>query len=203
MNMKEVFKKVIFRNEVSDVYEVSNLGRVRSVDRYNHSTGRNQSGSYETAQFIKGRFLKPMKDRGGYLYVNLAYKGKYKSVKIHRLVATSFIDNPNNLPAVNHIDEDKTNNKVSNLEWVTIKENNKYGSRRTKFNPIDIYDQSGHLYMHFDSLREASSSLGIDRKTIKKMCNYGTEGFRVGSKPYFYRKYTFVSARDKNPSTPC
>lgn len=203
MNMKEVFKKVIFRNEVSDVYEVSNLGRVRSVDRYNHFTGRNQSGYYETTQFIKGRFLKPKKDRGGYLYVNLAYNGKYKSVKIHRLVALAFINNPNNLPVVNHIDENKTNNKVSNLEWVTIKDNNKYGSRRTKFYPVDIYYRNGKLYKHFDSLREANLDTSLSKNTIKRLCEDNSFNPKEGSKAYLFRNYTFVSARDKNLSTPC
>ena len=101
------------------LYEVSNTGRVRSVDRYDN---RNY--------FRKGKVLSPGKDTVGYLFVILHCNGKSKEINVHRLVAKAFIENPDNLPQVNH--KDKTNNNVDNLEWCTAKYNNKYGSRKDK-----------------------------------------------------------------------
>lgn len=99
------------------IYEVSNLGRVRSLNRYD-LLGR----------FRPGVVLKPQFDgKNNYLHVNL----NGKSVNVHRLVAKTFIDNPHNYKEVNHIDEDKTNNCASNLEWCDHLYNNTYGSKKT------------------------------------------------------------------------
>ena len=104
------------------LYEVSNTGQVRSFDRYvKYSNGR--------IHLHKGKVLSPIKDRDGYLQVNLCYSGRINSIKIHRLVAQAFIPNPDNLPQVNHKDEDKSNNRVDNLEWCSQLYNNIYGSR--------------------------------------------------------------------------
>ena len=92
------------------LYEVSNLGRVR----------RN------------GRILKPLKHRDGYLKIDLNKQGIRKGVYIHRLVGLAFIPNPDNLPCINHKDEDKTNNTVKNLEWCTREYNNNYGTRNER-----------------------------------------------------------------------
>lgn len=189
--MKELFKKVVFRNKIWDSYEVSNLGTVRSVDRINSFVGRNQSGSYETKQLIKGKNLVAMTDNGGYKYVNLSKNGKYISAKVHRIVAETFIENPDKKPAVNHINENKADNSVSNLEWVTVKENNKYGTRGEKFHSVDVFSPKGTLYKRFDSLREASEDLGISRKCIKKFANNEYQLFREGGKNTFYKDYIF------------
>ena len=100
------------------LYEVSNTGRVRSLDRYDN---RNC--------FRKSKVLSPVKDKYGYLLVNLYCNGKQHQMKIHRLVAEAFIPNQDDLPQVNHKDEDKTNNNVTNLEWCDATYNNNYGSR--------------------------------------------------------------------------
>ena len=81
------------------------------------------------------KFLKPLLSgpKGKeYYYVCLSKNGIKKNHKIHRLVAEAFIPNPNNLPIVNHKDENKKNNYVDNLEWTTYKENNDYGTRKEK-----------------------------------------------------------------------
>jgi len=80
---------------------------------------------------------KPVKDKDGYLTVNLKKDGKYECAKIHRLVASAFVPNPNDFPQVNHRDENKQNNSAENLEWCTAKYNNTYNNKHHKyFKPI-------------------------------------------------------------------
>lgn len=98
------------------LYQVSNLGRVRSLPR------KDPRGHQ-----LKGKYLKPGTGTNGYLFVVLSKNGIVSTNDIHRLVAQAFIDNPNNLPFVNHKDEVKTNNQVENLEWCTPKYNVNYG----------------------------------------------------------------------------
>ena len=99
-------------------YQVSNLGRIKSLN-YNHTKKE------------KILDIKPRKD--GYMYVGLFKNGKRKSFKVHRLVAEVFIENPNKYPVINHKDENKSNNCISNLEWCTHKYNVNYGTRAQKF----------------------------------------------------------------------
>ena len=80
----------------------------------------------------KGKILKLSTRPKGYLCAHFSKYGKSESIEIQRVVALAFIPNPNNLPCVNHKDEDKTNNKVDNLEWCTYKYNNTYGTRLEK-----------------------------------------------------------------------
>lgn len=94
------------------IYQVSNLGNVRSLDRLLRN-GRN----------LKGRVLKKTPDKDGYLTITFSVNGKHACPKVHRLVAIAFIPNHESKSEVNHKDGDKTNNKVSNLEWVTRLEN--------------------------------------------------------------------------------
>ena len=75
--------------------------------------------------------------RGAYLRVNLFIDGEIKSISVHRLVAETFIPNPNNLPLVNHIDENKLNNSVENLEWVSAQQNANYGTRNEKISQVN------------------------------------------------------------------
>lgn len=102
--------------------EVSTLGRVR---RISHSFVKRNGRICK----VKSCILKPNHSRKGYLLVNV--KGG-KLVSLHRLVAMAFIPNPKNLPEINHIDENKENNKISNLEWCTHKENSQHGTRNKR-----------------------------------------------------------------------
>jgi hypothetical protein len=108
----EIWKDI----EENDYYQVSNLGRVKSKSR---KVPHSKYGEVS----VKERILKPAKDGKGYFRVALAKGRTLKTYKVHRLVAKSFIDNPENKPQVNHIDGNKTNNHYSNLEWCTNQEN--------------------------------------------------------------------------------
>ncbi len=106
------------------LYEVSDLGRVRSLDRY---------VSYVNGQkhLHKGKVLSPGVSNG-YLQVSLCKNGEIKHPLVHRLVADAFIPNPDNLPQVNHKDENPSNNMVVNLEWCSSEYNINYGGRTQK-----------------------------------------------------------------------
>lgn len=125
---EEIWKPVL---GYEGLYEVSSYGRVKSVDRY-------VKACYEKYRLHKGKVLSPAKDRYGYLSVVLSYNGKHKTITVHILVAQAFIPNPDDLPIINHKDEDKTNNRVENLEWCTAKYNMNYGTRNIRIKDTAI-----------------------------------------------------------------
>lgn len=189
----EIFKPVIFRGNLIKGYEVSNKGRVKSLERKIEYETTNQTGKkFLYKKVLPCKILKPKKDRGGYLYVQIPIEsGKYKSVKIHRLVAETFIPNQKNLKNVNHKDENKTNNCVENLEWCTTAYNNSYGSRGEKMHKIKVFED-GKEILYFHSLREASKKTGLDRKTIMKFVNNEPQVFRRNGKNAQYKNCTFL-----------
>lgn len=97
------------------IYEVSDLGRIKALDRYVMNNGG--------LQHKHERILKPHKNNQGYLMVVLCKEGKIKPIGVHRVVAMAFIDNPEDKPVVDHIDTNPLNNCVDNLRWATVKEN--------------------------------------------------------------------------------
>ena len=110
------------------------------------------------------KIMKPSKMPKGYMQINLFTKdGRRKKELVHRLVALTFIPNNDKLPAVNHIDRIRDNNKVSNLEWVTHKENVAKSSAPKKIRAIHL--KSG-VIREFDSLREASNQLSLTESNI-------------------------------------
>lgn len=116
--MKEVFKPV---PGYEGIYEVSNWGAVRSVTRCAKCVlGKRH---VEAVRVIKGKIKRQFADIGGYSVVQLSKNNENNTRKVHVLVARAFISNPHNKPFVNHIDGNKQNNNVSNLEWVTGSEN--------------------------------------------------------------------------------
>ncbi len=114
--MKEEWRDI---SGFEGLYQVSNLGRVRSLDRV-------VGGKCDSKRFLKGRILKTCKITHGYLGVNFRQNGTHKNAIVHRLVAIAFIPNPENKPEVNHINGIKTDNRVENLEWNTHSENNQH-----------------------------------------------------------------------------
>ncbi len=105
-------------------YQVSSCGRIKSVERY----VQDRFG-IKAPYRIPEKILKPKHKRGGYLQVNLSMHGRAHPYSIHRMVAEAFIPNPDHLPTVNHKNEDKTDNRVENLEWCSQAYNNEYGTR--------------------------------------------------------------------------
>lgn len=185
--MEEVWKDIV---GYEDKYQISNLGRIKSL--------KDTHGNY------KERMLNPTPNLKGYLGQCISKNGIRKRVTIHRLVAETFIPNPLNLPEVNHKDEDKSNNSVSNLEWCTKKYNINYGTgikrRSNKIKGIKPskntiqavkeslskkvyqYTKEGKFIKRWDSTMEAERSgkgynnTGISKCCIGKLKTY--KGFR-------------------------
>ena len=163
--MEEIWKAI---EGYEGKYEVSNLGRVRSLPRtFLDVNGRKQ--------MFKGRVLKQNMRKNGYMVVTFYESGKFHQMMIHRLVAGAFIPNPNNLPLINHKDEDKTNNQVDNLEWCDKAYNNNYGHHHDKHNSaIGWYMRSviqlssdGETIATYPSVSEAARSIGVTAKAIR------------------------------------
>ena len=114
--MQEIWKDI---KGYEGLYQVSNLGRIKSLSKFVNNNPKSSKFGYYT----KERILKTSKSNNGYLIVHLFKNSKQYTIYIHRLVAITFIPNSNNLLQVDHIDGNKQNNRIDNLEWVTPKEN--------------------------------------------------------------------------------
>ena len=112
--------------------------------------------------YRRKKFLKPWDDGRGYLCVNLYKNSKCKHYKIHRLVAEVYLPNSDNLPQVNHKDENKSNNALSNLEWCTAAYNNNYSKAKKV-----ICVETGQV---FDSLTEAAKAVDVAKTNISACC---------------------------------
>ena len=120
--MEEIWKDVQGYGEYDNYYEVSNLGRIRSKDR-------TTVGKCGRRFPFKGQIIKPCLTRCGYHVLNLRFDGKKQGVLVHRVVVKAFLTPEEGKTQVNHIDGDKTNNKLSNLEWVNASENKLHAIR--------------------------------------------------------------------------
>lgn len=125
-----------------DIYQINNLGEVKSIKR--------------------NIIMKPSIHRDGYYKIKLCKNGEKRWYQIHRLVAQTFLKNEDKLPCVNHKDENKLNNNVNNLEWCTIKYNNSYGTRLERVSmsnktkrAVLKYDLDGNFMEKYSSLAEA------------------------------------------------
>ena len=154
------------------VYQVSNLGRVRSLDQT--ITYKNAKG--EKVSYIKpGRVLRQSTQWFGYKVVGLG-AGPRKLRRVHRLVAKAFIPNPNNLPEVNHIDCDPSNNHVDNLEWVTHRQNMEHchnlgrGLMKVKKAVVGKELKTGEQRI-YESARAAALDTGCSWKHISSCCH--------------------------------
>lgn len=150
------------------LYQVSTLGRVKSLPKtYQHNL-------WNKTVYLKEKILKGSPDKDGYLRVGLTKQGiGLKIFKIHRLVCITFLPNPNNLPEVNHKNEDKQDNRLSNLEWCTTEYNINYGSRTTKSSlkktkkVIKINPENNHIIQEYKSSIEASKDVNKSASWIR------------------------------------
>ena len=135
------------------LYQISNKGHVKSL--------------YKSSE----RILKSYDNGKGYLKVHLFKNTAFQSIYIHRLVAETFIPNLENKPEVNHKDENKLNNCVENLEWMTTKENSNYGTRNERISrKILQYSKSGDFIREWSGAHGVERVLGIDNSSITKCC---------------------------------
>ena len=144
------------------LYEVSNLGRIKSL--YNYKRNGNN-------------ILVPRIKRG-YLTVGLRKNGVRKWHSLHRLVASAFISNPNDLPQINHKDENKLNNNVNNLEWCSVSYNNTYGTRIKKVTEktgkhVLQFDKKMNFIKEYPSIAEATRSVGLKSISGISLCCSG------------------------------
>ena len=172
-DMEEVWKNIA---GFEGIYQVSNMGRVRSVDRYVECV--------DSCRHYKGRIMRLNKRKNGYLDICLRRQEINIRPLIHRLVAEAFIPNPNNLPCVNHKDENKENNCVENLEWCTQEYNNSYGEghkQRSKNSikyaiqkqskPVLQYSLNGEYIAEYYSAMEAGRKNNCRQGGISECCN--------------------------------
>ena len=152
------------------LYEVSNTGQVRSVGRY-------YINSLGKKFFLKGKTLSLSDNGRGYLRTNLTKDNKTLSKYIHRLVAEAFILNVDGLPAVNHKDEDKTNNRVDNLEWCDNKYNDNYGTRNKRVIETKIENGYYDPYLCYLSKKEYNrlAMIKYRENNREKMKDYARE----------------------------
>lgn len=148
--------------------EASNLGKIRTKDRY--VTCKNG-----VRRLVKGRVLKQYLLSCGYLYVMFKMNGKTISLSVHRVVAITFLPNPNNLPEVNHKDNNRTNNSVSNLEWCSRKYNEDYkknfGTSQAEVfgRPVFAVNLETGKVLRFETQSEAARQLSIDVRDINNV----------------------------------
>ena len=192
---EEIWKPI---KDYEGLYEVSNLGRVKSLNY--RGTG-------------KERILKNIECKG-YLTVCLTKNGKQKVLKVHRLVAEVFIPNPEGKPCIDHINTIKTDNRVENLRWVTHKENNnnpltkkkysenhreqtgenspnygKTGESNPKSKPvIQIDPNTNEIVNTYPGVREAERQTGFDQSAISRCCR-GEQKIHKGYKWMFLEDY--------------
>ena len=140
-------------------YQVSNLGRVRSIPR---------SGKHCTRKEAKIMFLS---DRKGYKAITLYKSGKRKTISVHKLVAEAFVPNTKSKPVINHVNGDRADNRAENLEWVTQSENVQHSFDVLKNYNTDnksvVCIETGEI---FKSMTEASIQTGANRTRIGKCC---------------------------------
>lgn len=153
--MMEVYKDI---KGYEGLYQISNLGNVKSL-----KTG-------------KEKIMKPFLQRKGYYLIEIRKDNVSKTFAVHRLVAETFISNPDNLPQVNHINENKTDNRVENLEWCSVGYNNNYGTRNKRISEkkkkeVFQFDKNMILLRTWESIKLIQEELGFDNTCISRCCN--------------------------------
>ena len=157
------------------MYQVSNMGNVRSADRIVHI----KQAHCEYDELREGRIVKGLPRRHGYLAVFLYKDGQRRQESIHRLVAEAFCRKQDGDTDVNHKNENKTDNRASNLEWCTHKENSNYGTaqerrlqtcreRHSRWKAVKQFDLQGNFIAEYPSLAEMEKQTGYSKGNV---CN--------------------------------
>lgn len=178
--MKEIWKPI---EDFEGYYEISNLGRVRSLDRLilRHYKNRDKWITW------KGRIMALHLRHDGYPKVDLYKEHKRYEYAVHRLVALAFVPNPGNKPEVDHVNTVRTDARACNLRWVNRSENNlnpitnkrmSEASKKRGGKPVVQYDKSGNFIAEYPSLRAASKATGYHAVTISN----NTKGIHINSK---------------------
>lgn len=182
--MEEIWKDI---KGYEGLYQVSNYGRVKRLPYVIESI--TPKGNF-VKKVYKETILKCSPARNGYKRVTLWKNSVAKYKHVHRLVAEAFISNTNNYPCINHKDENKTNNNVSNLEWCSYSYNNTYGSVKDKSGKtysinhsrkIEMQSISGGVTKIFNSVKEAADFIGGTSTSIDRALN-GTRKTAYGYK---------------------
>lgn len=201
--MMEIFEKWCPVYGYEGLYEVSNFGNVRSVDR----RVCDKNAKRILTRKVKGRVLKPSsnKSKQGYLFVFLCKNGTPKRFYLHRLVARAFIPNPLNLPYINHKDENPQNNSADNLEWCTQVYNINYGQRAHKYSksrmiPILQIGKDGRTVAEWESAKTAGSALGFHAGTLTNACRGKIRSYKGFLWKYKY-DYPHAKSTKKQPTT--
>lgn len=184
--MEEIWKDIYYYNEPTNewvdyrgLYQVSNFGRVRSLDR----TVKNSKCG---VRIYKGKCLKTLKGGNGYLHLQLHKDGIHKTHKISRLVYFTFNYGVDTKLQVNHIDEDKSNNRLDNLNLMTAKENCNWGTRSERFikkiknhksmsKSVLQFDKNGNFIKEWISISEAARITNMSAGNIVRCCKERTE----------------------------
>lgn len=150
------------------LYQISSEGRVKSLERF-------RKGKHNSLVFVNEKILKGVKDKDDYLKVILYKEGKVKTHKIHRLVASAFLPNPDNLLEINHIDENKQNNCLDNLEFCDRSYNINFGSRTERMakshsKPVLQFTKEMEFVRKWESGTQVQRELGFYGTSITKCC---------------------------------
>ena len=169
MSAEEIWKDI---EGYEGRYKVSNKGRVLSVGRYKQN--------HTKRQYVEEKVISNyINNKNGYVYVYLCKDGKYKNCRIHRLVAKAFIPNPNSFQQVNHVDGDKTNNNVENLEWCTA-----------SYNIVDFYKRNGayekdngilKLYEKYQNYAEVARNVGMSSQGVQAVVKRAKKRIEVNT----------------------
>ncbi len=198
--MKEIWKDI---EGYEGLYQVSNLGRVKSLKSYKN--GKNGIKIPKQEKILKNSLVK----RTGYYRVSLSRNGAFISQQVHRLVAKAFIPNPAGYSQINHKDENKSNNVVNNLEWCDSKYNNNYGAhsqhisetrRKNKkgYKKVVQYDLDNNLICEYESTREAARTLNIQNSIISRCCRGLKKTYKNSIWKYKENEYESISKKNNN-----
>lgn len=175
---EEIWKDVV---GYEGFYQVSDLGRVRSVERLVNAPNNRRCVRQSVV-------LRQTLSNSGYYFVGLSVNGKLKNPSVHRLIAIAFKPNPENKPDVNHIDGVKTNNLLSNLEWATKSENGihafrlglsvpqktnlgRFGGLAYRKRAVDVFDKEGVKIDYFTNVREGAKEYGVAETSVSNCLN--------------------------------